>query len=462
MDTNNFLDDVASLMSKQLESFSGYQDQQKEIYDGRRAPLSLGISLSPELDAKIRTKLSWGTVSVDYLSNQLNFDILLNDEWGINELFNYGQADNAINSAIKNSIIASCSFVSVTPGNTSVGEPPVVYTVYSGSEATGIFNNRTGKLDFGLAIEKMENDKVVSWLVFAPDATYRWDGENFTKINDSKYGCQLVLFAYCQDIATKPFGVSRNDSAQREAIDSAIRVLKRLEISSEFYATPQRYLFTNGEEGLSNLESLNSKIGQILHLNNGESETDSPTFGSIDAASPEPFIDAFNLYAQQFAAAALMDPQEFGISPANGSLSSDAEDRRAKKMVDLTNRVKKIYDFSVKQLAFHSASIVGIPITGDMFKLSATWVNSIGSVSDIGKIGDALGKLFESVPELAKTDIAYELLGISKRGRLDNIDAIKVDPMAEFNGFSDELKQIIMENAKAQIDEFKDLDGPNV
>lgn len=443
-----FIVDMFEKLRNKLSKYTSYHAEQYDIYNGKWSPSSLGISVSPELDAKIKVNLDWGKISVDQFVSQLNFDLVENDQWGVMDYFNYGNADRVIKSAIKNSAVSACSFVSVTPGNVEVGEPPVIYTPYTGYEATGFYNSRTGKLDIGIAIESYKDGEPVSYLLFMPDATYRMiEGEAPVKLFDSNFGCQLILFPFDQDLASNPFGRSRNNGPQKSLVGSAIRTLKRSELSSEFFASPLRYVFTKGfEDASSSLESWNSTIGQLL-MANTEPNDDNPEIGQLGTSDPTPYIKQFNMFAEQFAAGACMNAQEFGVAPANGSLSADAESERRRKMVNLLNESKSVYGECIKQMALHTISIVSGQFVPEMYKMSVAWVNSVVE-SDLGRIGDSLGKLFAVVPELSSTDIAFEKLGISKRSRIDNDGGLSSSPEQRLKGLSDELKEIIRSNAE--------------
>lgn len=437
-------------LRSKLEKYEDWHKTQYELYSGKWTPESLGISVSPDLDGKIEVYLDLSRIEVDYLANQLNFDVLVGDEWNLIDYLEMGNCDRVLRSLIKNSMIGSCAFVSITPGTPENGEPPVVYTPYTGYEATGILNSRTGKLDAGLAINTYNEDGTAkTYLLFLPDGTYEYNEEgNIEKIYESKTGVQLVPFVYDQDLASRPFGRARTSTSQRTLVGSAIRTLKRAELSSEFFASPLRYVFTKADEDDNEnvLEVWNSTIGALLEMQT-ETGVDSPTIGQLASSSPEPFIKQFNMFIEQYAANAAMSPQEFGVSPANGALSADAEAERSKKMKDLLAECQSAYGDAIKQLAIHTASILGLDVVPEMYMMKTAWVQTTLD-SDLGKIGDALGKLFAAVPDLQQTDIAFEKLGISKRSRIDRSGGLPDDGASKrLSSLSDELKQAITDNS---------------
>lgn len=444
-----FETDLFEKLQSKLEKHKGWHTTQYELYGGKWTPSSLGISVSPELDAKIEVYLDLSRIEIDYLANQMNFDVLIGDEWNLIDYLEMGNCDRVFRSLIKNSMIGSCAFVSITPGNVENGEPPVVYTPYTGYEATGILNSRTGKLDAGIAIDKYNDDGTAkSYLLFLPDGTYEYIDGNIERIYESKTGVQLVPFVYDQDLASRPFGRARTSSAQRTIAGSAIRTLKRAELSSEFFASPLRYIFTKADEdGSENiLEVWNSTIGALLEMQT-ENGVDHPEMGQLASSSPEPFIKQFNMFIEQYAANAAMSPQEFGVAPSNGALSADAEAERSKKMKDLLAECQSAYGDSIKQVAIHTASILGLEIVPEMYRMKTAWVQTTLD-SDLGKIGDALGKLFAAIPDLQNTDIAFEKLGISKRSRIDRTGGLPdSSPAKRLTSLSDELKQIITDNS---------------
>lgn len=447
---NEYSAELFEKMSKKLDKHSSWHRDQYNYYSGKWSPSSLGIALNQNLDNKIQVNLDFSRIEIDFLANQLVFDAFDGDEWDLLDYFEIAGCDKIVKSAIKNSMIGSCAFVSISPGNPDHGEPPVVFTPYTGYEATGIFNSRTGKLDAGMAIHDYDEDgKPESFLIFLPDGTYLKDKDgNITKSFDSSTGVQLVPFVYDQDVASRPFGRARTNLSQKNLAGSAIRTLKRSELSSEFFASPLRYIFTKIDESGSGeedaLDVWNSTIGQLLEYRSGSDET--PEIGELTASSPEPYIKQFNMFVEQYAANAGMNPQEFGVSPSNGALSADAEAERSRKMKNLIAECKVNYGISIKELVIHAASILGLEITPGMHRIRVLWVNTVLD-SDLGKIGDALGKLFTAVPELAETDYAYEKLGISKRSRIDRSGALPDDSKKRLSNLSEELKEIINKNA---------------
>ena len=447
-----FEKDISSKLISKLDKFATWHNEQYTIYSGKWSPSSLGIALSPDLDSKIQVYLDLSRIEIDYLANKLVFDAFSGDDWEILDYLEMANCDRIFKSAIRNSMIGSCSFVAVTPGDIEKGEPPVVLTVYTGYEATGIFNSRTGKLDAGIAIESYNSSgEAETYLLFLLDGTYRLDAEgNIEKLFESSTGCQLVPFVYDQDLASRPFGRARTSSAQKSLAGSAVRTLKRSELSSEFFASPLRYIFTKisesnvGDGGEDALDVWNSTIGSLLEYRSNSDET--PVIGELTSSSPEPYIKQFNMFIEQYAANAAMNPQEFGVSPSNGALSAEAAAERSRKMNDLLSECQSSYGDSIRQVAIHSAGILGLSIVSEMYKIRVLWTKTVLD-SDLGKIGDALGKLFAAIPELADTDFAYEKLGISKRSRMDRSGGI-VDPAANrLSALSDELKEIIENNS---------------
>lgn len=448
-----YSEELFEVLNKKLDKHKSWHKDQYNYYSGKWSPSSLGIALNANLDNKIQVNLDFSRIEIDFLANQLVFDAFDGDDWNLLDYFEISGCDKIIKSAIKNSMIGSCAFVSISPGSTELGEPPVVFTPYTGYEATGIFNSRTGKLDVGLAIESYDEDgEPESFYIFLPDGTYLRDKEgNITKLFESKTGVQLVPFVYEQDLASRPFGRARTNVSQVNLAGSAIRTLKRSEISSEFFASPLRYIFTkidensSSETGEDDLDVWNSTIGQLLEYRTSSEST--PEIGELTASSPEPYIKQFNMFVEQYAANAGMNPQEFGVSPSNGALSADAEAERSRKMKNLISECKLNYGYSIKEMSIHAAGVLGIEIVPDMHRMRILWSQTVLD-SDLGKIGDALGKLFSAVPELSETDYAYEKLGISKRSRIDRSGALPDEGSKKrLMNLSDELKDIISKNA---------------
>jgi hypothetical protein len=445
-----WIEEISGTLNEKLKKYKKFHNEQYKIYGGKWSPSALGISVSAELDAKIEVYLDYSRIECDFIANQMNFDVLVGDEWGLLAYLEMANVDRVIKSAIKNSLIGSCSFVSTTPGNPAFGEPPIVLTAHTGYEATGIFNSRTGKLDAGIAVETYNKDgEPETFLLFMPDGTYRIDKDGkIEKLFESKTGCQLTLFPWDQDLASRPFGRPRTNASQKSLAGSAIRTLKRAELAGEFFSSPMRYILTkvNEADEENKMEVWNSTLGTLLEYQSAEGE-DNPEVGQLPASDPEPYVKQFRMIVEQYAAGAAMNPQEFGAAPSNGGMSADSEAERSRKTRALIADAQGTYGEAIKQVAINAAGILKMDIVPEMHLMKAAWTVQILE-TDLVKIGDGLIKSLQVAPDIAETDFVNEKLGISKRSRLDRSGGLpkEMSPEGSLSSMSPELQAIITGN----------------
>lgn len=418
-------------MKDTLEKKERWHRTKSKLFEGKHVAETLGISLSEDMDRKIPAKLDWFRIAVDAVADQLNFDVLLNDHWGANKVLQNANCDMVFDSAIRRSLISACSFVSVVAGDTDAGEPPVVLTAYTGSEATGIYNQRTNTLEAGLVVSGYSSTFSSSglpseWQLFLPDGIYEISegGRTFTKIGEGIGAVQLVPFVFRQDVAARPFGESRISEASVDLLDRALRVYKRMELSSETLANPQRYVAIRTseiEDGMT--EESQNKLSEIGKYLTYVGNADEVRIGELNAHGPDGFLKFLGSISSQFASAMLMEPSDFGVEAANGSLSSETLIERKRKMGNLLSKAKRSYGASIKNIAEIALLIRDGEVDRRFSDVETRWLSTVG-VKDYGALGDAIGKVQEVAPSLQNEQFVLDTLGISMRGRTDEAETL--------------------------------------
>ena len=150
--------------------------------------------------------LGWCGKAVDSLGDRLCFREFENDNFYFNEIFRMNNRDVLHDSAILGALIASCSFVYISPDIDGFPRLQVI----DGSDATGISDPITGLLTEGYAvISRKENKEPDIEAYFLPFATeYYQNGRMFRRdFHKSPYPL-LVPIVYRPD-AKRPFGHSR-------------------------------------------------------------------------------------------------------------------------------------------------------------------------------------------------------------------------------------------------------------
>ena len=102
-------------LRKKLESRSKRVKTRYKQYDMKYQDNALGLTIPPELRAQYRATLGWVTKAVDALADRLIFREFVDDDYTINDIFKINNPDTLFDSAILSALIASCSFIYISP-----------------------------------------------------------------------------------------------------------------------------------------------------------------------------------------------------------------------------------------------------------------------------------------------------------------------------------------------------------
>ena len=308
-------------LSKKLESKRNRGLLRYKYYEQKQTAKDLGISTPQGLEW-FSTVNGWCTKAVDNLADRLQFDKFDNDNFGFTEMFNQNNPDIFYDDAMLSSLITACSFVYITRGgiNEADDTKKMRFQVIDGTNATGEIDDFTKLLTEGYAVlERDKNGSVVTYAYFTPGRTEVYTkGESepiAVETFNSRY-CALVPIIYKPD-AKRPFGHSRISRACMDYAKSAMRTVKRSEISAEFYSFPQKYA-----TGLSNdaelLDSWQATMSAMLTFTKDD-EGDKPTLGQFQMASFTPHLEQLKAVASMFAGETGLTLDDLGFVTSNPS-----------------------------------------------------------------------------------------------------------------------------------------------
>jgi hypothetical protein len=199
--------------------------------------------------------------------------------------------------AIESSLRHSVSFVFVTPGDTSAGEPEVIVAARTALEATAEVNARTNRVTVALEL-------VGRWeaLLYLPGETLRvqfidrqWMVTQTYAGVPGRVTCTPYVWGRSLD---RPFGYSRITRPLMGYIDMGVRTMLRQETNAEFYGAPQRALLGAEEEHFTDpktgkrISPLDALIGGVWALPNTRDEETGdlvkPTLQQLSQATFQP------------------------------------------------------------------------------------------------------------------------------------------------------------------------------
>ena len=291
-----------------------------KYYEQKAVAPDLGIS-TPEGLEWLSTVNGWCTKAVDNLADRLQFDKFENDNFNFQAMFDQNNPDIFYDDAILSALITSCSFALVTKGEVINDEQHVRFQVIDGSNATGIIDDYTKLLVEGYAVlERDEHEDPIRWAYCTPGRTEIYEKGNDKPIavetfNSPKY-CSLVPIIYRPD-AKRLFGHSRISRACMDYAKSAMRTVKRMEISSEFYSYPQKYV-TGLSQDAEKMDKWKATISAMLSFTKDE-DGDKPTIGQFQVGSMAPHVEALKSIASMFAGETGLTLDDLGFVTSNPS-----------------------------------------------------------------------------------------------------------------------------------------------
>lgn len=319
------------------------------FYEEKQDASDLGIS-TPEGLALFKCVNGWCTKAVDGLADRLQFDRFEDDKFMFEEMFNQNNPDIFFDDAILSALITSCSFVYISKGENR----RVRFQIIDGTNATGVLDDFTKLLVEGYAVlARDKNDNPTLEAYFTPGETrvISRDAEIIEKFN-SNY-CALVPIIYKPD-ARRPFGHSRISRACMDYSKSAMRTLKRTEISAEFYSFPQKYA-TGLSQDAEVMDSWKATMSAMLTFTKDE-DGDKPVLGQFQQGSMTPHVEELKSIASLFAGETGLTLDDLGFVTSNPS-SAEAIKAAHEGLRLMAAKAQRCFSVGFKNVGYIGACI---------------------------------------------------------------------------------------------------------
>lgn len=391
------------VMQPRLRMRYGYYDMKNLTFD-------FGISTPPEL-RYWNAVVGWCAKGVDAMADRIKFRKFKNDLFGLDQILNLNNRDILLPSLWKGALISACDFVYLSE---DVNGFPRMQAI-DGMNGTGIIDSTTGMLREGYAVlERDEMKMPTKEAYFTFDYTAYYEGGRLVDWRENKapYPC-LVPVIYKPD-ATRPFGHSRISRACMSATGSALRTIKRSEISAEFYSFPQKWVTGLDPTSEEDLDKWTAAMSAMMQFDRNSDGSNDVKLGQFQQQSMTPHTEQLRMFAALFAGEVGLTMDDLGFASANPS----SEEAIKASHENLRLAVKSAQDsFGVGLLnaCFLAACI------RDNYKYSRQQLYSTtlqwappfpADASMLGAIGDALGKIAANYPTYMDEDKIYELTGI--------------------------------------------------
>lgn len=391
----------------------------RRYYDGDNVLKDLGISIPPPLK-NIETVVGWPKKAVSALSSRVRFDgFTASDETVQNELNGIVDACNLKRKhrqAVESELIAGCDFVTLSKGDD--GEPPVIVTTHSAEDAAAEWDERLGRVAYGLVILGYSDEGAPDDIALYTDATTLHvdaSGDDLV-IEDMPHsmGRPLMEALAYNPTESKPFGQSRITKAVRSITDSGVREALRTEISAEFFTSPQKYLLGVDGDPFENKTKWEAYIGNIFTVGMTEDGT-IPNFGQLSQGSMEPHTGYMRSLAARFSGETNVPVSMLGVIHDNPSSAEAIYAANEPLIVEADTLIEDNGASMVEVAKMAIAIMRDVPLsslTEEETDITANFKNP--AMPSIVSQADAMVKIASVVPWFAGTDVFWEQMGFSE------------------------------------------------
>ena len=379
------------------------------FYDMKNLTMDFGISSPPELKYW-NSCVGWCARGVDALADRMDFYGFKEDVFGLEEIYAANNKDVLFPSAIKSAFIGACAFIYVSEGDDGFPRLQVI----AADDATGIINPITGLLNEGYAV--LERD-IYGVPVKEAYFTHEFSAfyENGVLVDQREYAVKepmLVPFVFRPD-AKRPLGYSRISRACMAQVCSALRTIKRSEISAEFYSFPQKWA-TGLDQDVEHMDKWSAAMSAMMRFSLNEDGQDHVKLGQFTQQSMTPHVEQLRMFASLFAGEVGLTLDDLGFPQSNPS-SYEAIQASHENLRLTARAAQKSFNVGILNAGYLAACIRDdfaytrqqITITSPM------WLPPFrADASTLSGLGDAIQKINQSYPEYLTEEKILELTGI--------------------------------------------------
>lgn len=369
-------------------------------------------SLAPEKFKGLKETVGWCAKAVDSLADRLQFDEFQNDEFDLSEIFLSNNQDILIDSAVLSALISACSFVYIREDN---GYPRL--QVIDGSNATGIIDPVTNLLTEGYAVLERDSMGVVKTeAYFMAGMTEIYShGVLVQRIPNAAPYALLVPIIYRPD-AKRPFGHSRISRACIAYTQTALRTIKRSEVSAEFYSFPQKYVL-----GLSEDAEFNNRLATISSFLNftKDGDDDHPIVGQFQQQSMTPYTEQLRTLASLFAGETGLTLDDLGFATENPS-SAEAIKAGHENLRLTARKAQRTFGTGLLNVGYLAVCIRDrYAYQRDAFRdTKVAWLPIFEpDAAALAGVGDAILKINQAVPDYLGARNIKALTGMESDGK---------------------------------------------
>ncbi len=379
-----------------------------KFYDMKNYTRDFGISTPPPL-REWQSVLGWCGKAVDSLADRVVFREFGDDNFDLNEIFTMNNPDVLFDSAILSALISSCCFIYISQGNDGFPRLQVI----DGANATGIIDPITGLLKEGYAVlERDDTDNPTLEAHFLRGSTVYYHQGTQEEVFYSEVEHPLLVPIIYKPDAVRVFGRSRISRSCMNIVGSAVRTIKRSEISAEFFSFPQKYIVGTDPE-METLDKWKSAMSSMLQIDENE-DGRSPTFGQFAQQSMEPHLSQLKMFASLFAGECGLTLDDLGFATGNPA-SAEAIKASHDNLRLMARKAQRNFSSGLLNVGFLSACLRDdIQYKRQQFYLTKAMWEPIfePDAAMLSSIGDGAIKINQAIPGYLGENNMRELTGI--------------------------------------------------
>lgn len=381
-------------------------------YEMKQAFCNVGSIIPPEFNA-MKPVLGWCGRAVDSLADRLVFEGFGGDDFYMGEIFSMNNQDIFTSAGIKDALIGSCSFVYVSADES--GYPRL--QIIDGGNATGILDPITNLLTEGYAVIERDQKyypfgEPIVEAYFTKEATYIYRNGKLDDEYPNPANYALLVPLIYKPSAKRPFGHSRISRACMALVDSAMRTLWRSEVAAEFYSFPQKYVL-GLQPNAKNFDKWALTIASFMRFDQ-DSKGNHPVVGQFQQQSMLPYTEQLKMFASAFAGETSLTLDDLGFSTANPTTAEAI--KAAHENLRLTAAAAQRCFGTGLINAGYLAACLRDKQPYDRYAVRATtaeWLPIFTlEPSELGALGDAIGKLQTAFPDYFTEEKLHRLTGL--------------------------------------------------
>ena len=386
----------------------GYLDLKTKLKD-------LGAAMPPELVQQLEVVVGWPQKAVDELANRIILDGFAgNDQnpMGLGDMLEANRFTVEFPQAVTSALSQSLAFITTTPDD----DKGALIQFHSALWATGLWSRSSRALTAGLVVTDADRlGRPTRLMLLVPGEVVACaagaNGWYIESVTPTGLGGRIPM----EPLPFRPTlerwaGRSRIDRGVMSMTDRAMRGAARLDVHSELFTALKLILLGVSDEAFA--KSKWSFLVDRVNTLTKDEDGDLPRLEKISAESPEPHIAVMRQLAAEFSGHTGVPLGSLGIATDNPE-SAGAKQEARQDIVGHAEAQHIIFGSALKR-SFGTALMIRDGLSeppAELTGLGLAWRPP--NRPTLSALADAGAKQVQAVPDLARTSVGLELVGLS-------------------------------------------------